>query len=291
MSTTISPIIVITGATSGIGHLAAIDLAKQGAHLVLIARNADKAESTRILIDQAASGNNKCDVFLADLTLMDDVRRVGREIATRYERVDVLINNAGIQAFDQRVTKDGFPEMMAVNYLSPWLLTHTLRDALIRSGSNARIMNVASEASKRHGVLTLPDDLVNTTPFTMLRALSIYGKTKLLDIMFTQHLARELAGTGVSANALCPGFNVTNIGHELWFGGMLKRVLEFFRVGDPRRGAGIIVHMALDPGLGGKTGGYYDVDATLQTPVAPGEDVELQERLWDLTRGLLEKWL
>jgi NAD(P)-dependent dehydrogenase (short-subunit alcohol dehydrogenase family) len=202
----------------------------------------------------------------------------------------VLINNAGIHAFEQRTTCDGFPEMIAVNYFAPWLLTQALKDVLIRSAPS-RVVNVASEASKRHGVLTLPDDLTDTTPFTTLGSSPIYGKTKLLDIMFSQQLARELAGTNVTVNALCPGFNVTGLGRELWFAGILESILNFIGVGDPRHGAGIIVHLAVAPELEGKTGGYYSVNRALQTPVAPGGDVELQKKLWDLTEGLLEKWL
>jgi NAD(P)-dependent dehydrogenase (short-subunit alcohol dehydrogenase family) len=284
-----TPIIVLTGATSGLGRLAAVELAKQGVHLVIIARSASKADETRTLINQAAPGTT-CDAFLADLAVMDDVRRVGKDIATRYDRIDVLINNAGIHAFEQRTTCDGFPEMIAVNYFAPWLLTQALKDVLIRSAPS-RVVNVASGASKRHGVLTLPDDLADTTPFTALGSSPIYGKTKLLDIMFSQQLARELAGTNVTVNALCPGFNVTGLGRELWFAGILESILNFIGMGDPRRGAGIIVHLAVGPELEGKTGGYYSVDHALQTPAAPAGDVELQKKLWDLTAGLLEKWL
>lgn len=217
-----TPIIVLTGATSGLGRLAAVELAKQGAHLVIIARNNDKADSTRALLHQVAPGST-CDVFLADLATLDDVRRVGQEIAARYERIDVLINNAGLHAFEQRVTRDGFPEMIAVNYFAPWLLTYTLKDVLIRSGPS-RVVNVASEASRRHGILTLPNDLIDTSPFTTLGSSPIYGKTKLLDIMFSQQLARELADTDVTVNALNPGFNVTGLGRELWFAGILEWV-------------------------------------------------------------------
>src|ERR1700691_2627707 len=143
-----TPIIVLTGATSGLGRLAAVELAKKGAHLVIIARNADKADSTRAFLAQAAPGS-LCDAFLADLAIMDDVRRVGQEIAARYDHIDVLINNAGLHAFEQRITRDGFPEMIAVNYFAPWLLTRALRDVLIRSAPS-RVVNVASEASRRH---------------------------------------------------------------------------------------------------------------------------------------------
>jgi len=284
-----TPIIVLTGATSGLGRLAAVELAKQCAHLIIIARSADKADATRALIDKAAPGS-PCDVFFANLAVMDDIRRVGQEIAARYERIDVLINNAGMQAFSQRVTCDGFSEVVAVNYFAPWLLTQALRDVLIHSGP-ARIVNVASEVAKHYGTLTLPDDLTNTTPFSTFGSLAIYGRTKLLDIMFTQHLARELADTNVTVNALHPGFNITSIGRELWFAGVVERVLSLFGLGDPRRGASIIVHVALDPGLAGKTGGYYSVDKTPLTPVALGRDAELQKKLWDTTKGLLKEWL
>jgi short-subunit dehydrogenase len=119
---------------------------------------------------------------------MDDVRRVGRETSAHYKHIDVLINNAGIHVFKQCITKDGFPEMMAINYFALWLLTHALMDALIHAGSS-QVVNVASEASRCHIILNLPDDLVNTAPFGMLGSFPIYGKTKLLDIMFSQQLA------------------------------------------------------------------------------------------------------
>ena len=279
---------MLTGATSGIGRLAAVEFAKHRAHLIFIARNVEKADSLRALINETAPGST-CDSFFADMAVMADVRRVGKEIADRYEHIDVLVNNAGLHAFEQRVTSDGFPEMMAVNYFAPWLLTRALIDVLIRSGPS-RVVNVASGASERHGVLTLPDNLTDTTPFSMLGSSPIYGKTKLLDIMFSKHLARELAGTKVTVNALCPGFNVTGLGRELWFAGILERLLTFAGVGDPHRGASIIVRLAIDPELAGKTGGYYSVNHTGPiAPVEPGGDVELQKKLWDLTEGLLVK--
>ena len=287
MSTT--PIIVLTGATNGIGRVAAVELAKHGAHLVIIARSTQNADATKALVDKAAPGT-AFDVFLADLSVMDDVLRVGKEIAARYERIDVLVNNAGIHPFEQRVTRDGFPEIFAVNYFALWLLTHTLKDVLVRSGP-ARIVNTASGASRTHGVLTLPDDLTNTTPFSMLGSHTQYGKTKLLDIMFTLHLARELAHTKVIVNAVDPGFNTTGIGRELRFAGWLEPTLHFFGVGDPQHGASIIVHAAVAPQLAGETGAYYSRNKKLQTPVARAVDVELQEKLWEATERLLKKWL
>lgn len=103
--------------------------------------------------------------YYGDLSLMEDVKRLGEEIRTNHPKIDLLVNNAGIHAFQQRITSEGFAEMMAVNYLAPWLLTRTLQQSLVKSG-NARIVNVASEASRNHGQLKLPEDLMDTAPFT-----------------------------------------------------------------------------------------------------------------------------
>lgn len=280
------PTIVITGATSGLGRLAAIELARQGARLAITARDAHRADATRAAIDAARPGA-EVRVFSADLTRMDDVRRVGQEIAAAYDRIDVLVNNAGLHAFEQRVTADGIPEMIAVNYLAPWLLTRELLPALTRT-PGARIVNVASEASRRHGTLALPDDLTDTRPFTARGSSRVYGESKLLDIMFTLELARRIEDTGVTANCLDPGFNVTGLGRELRFAAALERMLRRLHIGDPSRGAGLIVRLATDPAFAGRTGGYYSVrDARPLTPAHPGADPEWQRRLWDDTERLL----
>jgi NAD(P)-dependent dehydrogenase (short-subunit alcohol dehydrogenase family) len=112
---------------------------------------------------------------------MDDVHRVGQEISAHYEHINVLINNAGIHAFEQHITKDGFPEMMAINYFALWLLMHALIDALICARSS-QVVNVASEASRRHGVLNLPNNLVKTAPFGMLGSFPIYGRPSFLTL-------------------------------------------------------------------------------------------------------------
>ncbi|GAB3147314.1 SDR family NAD(P)-dependent oxidoreductase [Microbacterium neimengense] len=227
------------------------------------------------------------DVILVDLARTDDVARAGTEIAGRHDHVDILINNAGIHAFEQRVTDEGYPEMIAVNYLAPWVLTRTLLPRL-RATPGARIVNVGSEASRRHGRLVLPDDLTDTATFTARGSSPIYGKTKLLDIMFTLELARRLEGSGVTANAVDPGFNVTGLGRELAFAPALARLLKALHVGDPRRGAALITALATDPAFDGKTGGYYTVRGTRAiTPTAPGDDPGWQARLWAETERLL----
>ena len=276
------PTIVITGATNGLGRLAAIGLAQQGARLVITARSPEKAEQARRDI-----GTGLVDVFQGDFTRLDDVRRIGADIAGRYEHIDVLINNAGIHAFEPRTTPDGFPEMVAVNYFAPWVLTQALLPALHRA-SAARIVNVASEASRRHGTLRIPQDLTEAATFTARGSSELYGRTKLLDIMFTMELARRLAGSTITANCLDPGFNTTGLGRELRFAGPLEKVLTRLGIGDPARGAGLIVALATDPAFEGRTGGYYTVRGTRRIqPTPPGDDPEHQARLWRETELLL----
>jgi NAD(P)-dependent dehydrogenase (short-subunit alcohol dehydrogenase family) len=284
------PIIVITGATSGIGQLAAIEIAKRGAHLVLTARNKNRAEATEKLIKEA-SPETEVDFYFGDLSLMKDVRRIGLEIKENYSKIDILIHNAGLHGFEQRVTSEGFAEMIAVNYLTPWLLTNLLKDSLIAAES-AKIVNVASEASRNHGKLKLPKDLTDTSPFTARGSSEIYGRTKLLNIMFTFELARQFSGTGVTANALNPGFNNTGLGRELRISTVLGSILKFLHIGDPRRGANIIVRLALDSEYDRVTGGYFNVGTGVKIdPISPGKDVSMQQRLWNDTKEKLFEYI
>jgi NAD(P)-dependent dehydrogenase (short-subunit alcohol dehydrogenase family) len=284
----INPIVVITGATNGLGQLVAIELAKQGAHLVLTARNKKKAEMTKKMLNDIVP-KAEVDFFFGDLSLMTEVRRVGQEIKAAYPKIDVLVNNAGVHAFEQRTTSEGFTEMIAVNYLAPWLLSNILQQSLIKS-ENARIVNVASEASRNHGELKLPEDLINTDTFTTKGSSLLYGKTKLLDIMFTAKLSRELSSTGVTVNSLNPGFNVTGLGRELWFASVLERILKFLHIGDPQKGADIIVRLAIDKEYNGVTGGYFNVGTGKPImPAYPGGDITMQNKLWNDTKELLQR--
>jgi NAD(P)-dependent dehydrogenase (short-subunit alcohol dehydrogenase family) len=275
------PVVVITGATNGLGRLVALDLARRGARLGVVARSRAKADALRAEIGA------EVDVFLADLASVADVRRVGAEIDAHYDRIDVLVNNAGLHAFSQRVTADGFAEMTAVNYLAPWLLTESLRGKLVASAP-ARVVTVASEAARRSGGITPAVDLTRTDPFTRRESSALYGRTKLMDIMFSQELARRLAGTGVTAHCCDPGFNTSGLGRELPFAGVLEKILTALRVGDPHRGAGIITRLATDPAFADTTGGYHSVrDARPLDCPEPGRGEAVQRELWEATSTLL----
>jgi NAD(P)-dependent dehydrogenase (short-subunit alcohol dehydrogenase family) len=282
------PVVVITGATSGLGRIAALELARRGAQLGIVARSLQKlGELTREIGDEAPG--TTVDTFVADLTSMQSVFRAAQQIDAYYERIDVLINNAGVHAFTPRVTAEGFSEMTAVNYLAPRILTNTLRDKLVASAP-ARVVTVASEAARRVGEIDPDHDLTATPEYSRRKSLALYNRSKLMDIMFSQELGRRLAGTGVTANCCDPGFNATGLGRDLPFAGAIEKALRALRIGDPRRGAAIIVRLATDAAFANVTSGYFSAKnaAELTCPEA-GRSPDLQRALWETTASLIER--
>jgi len=278
---------VVTGATSGLGRITALELARRGYRLGIVARSESKAEA---LLDdlQAVADGVQADVFLADLGLIAEARRVGREIAARYGRLDVLVNNAGLHAFHQRITAEGLAEMTAVNHLGPFALTQELTGTLLASGAG-RIVNVASEAARQAGSITPASDLRATAPYTRRESMAVYGRTKLMTIMWTQELARRLDPARVTVNCCDPGFNATGLGRDLPGSAVLQRVLNILRVGDPRRGAGIIARLATDPAFARTSGGYFSVrDARTMHCPAAGRDAQVQRELWRESLSLID---
>ncbi|TDW15581.1 SDR family NAD(P)-dependent oxidoreductase [Kribbella kalugense] len=281
------PVVVLTGATNGLGRLAVLDLARQGAHLALVVRSERKAAELQREIEQAAPGTT-VEIFLADLSLLADVRRVGRQLADSVPRIDVLINNAGVHAFEQRVTSEGLPEMTVVNYLAPWLLTDLLRGSLTASAP-ARIVNVASRAANHAGDGNPLRYLGDTAPYSRRESSRLYGWTKLLDVMFTQELGRQLKGTGVAVSCCCPGFNVTGLGRDLAVAGALEKVLKALNIGNPQHGADIIVQLATDPTFAEATGGFFAAKGAKPLTCPPaGRDESIQRELWQATADFVQ---
>ena len=281
-------VMIVTGATNGIGEAAAIELARRGAHVGIVARNPRKADATVARIGAARPGA-LVDVFIGDLALMDDVRKVAAEMLDRFERIDVLVNNAGIQLPEQRTTSEGLPEMIAVNYLAPWLLTSLLSDRLVASAPS-RVVVTASEAHRLGRTINPETILTDTSPFGRAGVLPAYGKSKLLDVLFTLELADRLAGTGVTANCCCPGLVATGLsGTENVADRVATALSRTPLVRRPEQGARVLVRLATDAAFATRTGAFVSSTplAGFLPKVAAVRDVALRRRLWESTEALL----
>ena len=200
-------ICVVTGATSGIGMVTAQVLARQGATLIVVARNAERGAATVSRIQQE-TGNSAVELMVADLSVQAQVRQLASEIQHRFARLDVLVNNAGAFFSRRQPSQDGLEMTFALNHLAYFLLTNLLLDSL-KAADSARIVNVSSEAHRRAQLDF--SDLQGQHRYSGWRA---YARSKLANILFTYELARRLAGTGIVTNALHPGFVATNFGRN-----------------------------------------------------------------------------
>ncbi len=269
--------VVMTGATSGIGEVAARALADAGATIVFIARKAARAEATLARLN--AKGRAPHRFYCADLSSLAEVRRIGAAVAADTPRIDVLVNNAGAIFSSRRISVDGLEMTFALNHMSYFALTEALREKLLASAP-ARIVNTASDAHQ--GAKIDFDDLQSERNYSAMRA---YGRSKLCNILFTRELARGLAGTGVSTNCLHPGFVATRFGDEA--GGVLGGLvwLAKFFARTPEKGAETIVYLASSPEVASDNGLYF-VDRREATPSAAARDDETARRLWAASQEL-----
>src|ERR1700693_3833572 len=211
-------VVVITGATSGIGRIAAETLAAQGARIVLVARDRRRAERTLDRLREVGP-HVAHRAHIADLSSLGDTKEVGARIAAEEPRIDVLINNAGNIFARRALTADGLERTFALHHMAYFVLTHMLHDRLVAS-SPARIVNTASRAHQGNSLDF--DDLQMEKHY---RPMTAYGRSKLANILFTRQLARRLAGTGVTANCLHPGFVATRFGDHT--GGLVSFGIGF----------------------------------------------------------------
>lgn len=266
-------VVVITGGTSGIGQIAARQLAALGARIVLVARHRGRADATLAGL-QEAGPNVAHRAHIADLSILAEMKRVSREIAAAEPRIDVLINNAGNVFPNRQVTPDGLECTFATNHMAYFVLTHELRDRLVASAPS-RIVNTTSAA---HIGRSLDfDDLQLAKEYSTMAA---YGRSKLANILFTRELARRLAGTGVTANCLHPGFVATGLGQRA--GGPFGFVVRFAMLfaGRAERGAQTIVHLASSPDVASVTGAYF-ISSRQAEPSPAARDDLAARRLWD----------
>jgi NAD(P)-dependent dehydrogenase (short-subunit alcohol dehydrogenase family) len=265
-------VVVITGATSGIGSVAAETLAGMGARIVLVARDRPRAEAELVRLREKAPGLAHS-VHYGDLSLLEEMKRVGREIAAAEARIDVLINNAGALFSHRTLTADGLELTFATNHMSYFVLTEMLRARLLASAP-ARVINTSSDAHK--GAHIDFADLQSANNYAGFR---VYGRSKLCNILYTRELARSLASTGVTANCLHPGFVATRFGDQS--GGAFSyavRIAKAFAI-SPEKGADTIVYLASSDDVANVSGEYF-YKRRAAVPTREARDDEAARRLW-----------
>jgi NAD(P)-dependent dehydrogenase (short-subunit alcohol dehydrogenase family) len=275
--------VIVTGATSGIGKEAARELVRRGATVGIVGRNPAKTE-------QAAAELGAAEIFLADLAELDQVRRVAGEISARFPALDVLVNNAGINASIRTRTSDGYDPMVATNFLSPMLLTVSLLDPL-RAAAPSRIVTVASEAHRMADRLD-PATIRSWGPASNgLAQNRLYGRTKLALLLVMQELAEHTKADRIDVSSCCPGLVATNLaGAESGITHASKLFSRTPLVRRPEQGAAIVVELATDPARAGQTGGFHT--STPGASLLPRDgrlrDRDLQRRVWAAASELLD---
>lgn len=272
-------ITLITGASSGIGRVTARELARMGATVVLLGRNRERTEAARDAII-AETGNEKVDFILADFASLEAVRAAADEFKRRYQRLDVLVNNAGLYLDERQVSADGYEMTFAVNHLATFLLTDLLLETL-KASAPSRIVTVSSGAHMGGGVRF--DDPRAMRGYNGFRA---YADSKLANILFTYELARRLEGTGVTANCLHPGAVNSNFAAETkGLFGIFFNLGRIFML-SPEQGADTSIFLASSPEVDGVTGKYF-AKRTAQTSSLASYDRGAQTRLWELSEELV----
>ncbi len=280
-TTTDQKICLITGATSGIGEVAALALAKQGFQVGIVGRNPSKCEATASKIKKEAA-TPLVDVFVADLASQADVRRLADEVKAKYPRLDVLLNNAGAMIAPRRESGDGIEQTWALNHLAYFLLTDLLLD-LLNSTPGARVVSVASDAHRMTGGINF-DDVEGKESYRPFQA---YCQSKLANVLFTRELARRLkeSGSTVTANCVHPGFVQTNFMAGEGTMHRVFRLMSRVMAISPEKGAATSVYLASSPKVAGVSGEYF-TKCRATKPNAAARDDQAARRLWTLSETM-----
>ncbi len=275
--------VIITGGNSGIGKATAVALAGAGARTLITARS--EARGKAAVADIAsASGSDRVELAVFDLADLAAVRAGAAELLDRCDRIDVLVNNAGLILSDRTLTTDGYEATFQINHLGPFLLTELLTERLIASAP-ARIVNVASTAHTfaRRGMRF--DDLMAEHSY---RPMEVYGRSKLANILFTTELAKRLAGTGVTANSLHPGSVASGYARDGDTHGLFTLGIKLIKPFSltPEQGARTSIYLASSPEVADLTGLYF-ARCKQKTPSANARDTEAAARLWSVSEQLV----
>jgi NAD(P)-dependent dehydrogenase (short-subunit alcohol dehydrogenase family) len=273
-------VVVITGATSGIGEVAARRLADMGARIVLVARDRARGEASLARLGRGVKSNPHS-IHYGDISRISEMTRLASEIAAAEPRIDVLINNAGAVFGAHHVTEDRLELTFALNHMAYFVLTNGLRERLM-AAAPARVINTASSAHR--GRRLDFDDLQSRKAYSAINA---YGRSKLCNILFTRELSRRWAGSGVTANCLHPGFVATRFGDGS--GGWHARVFSVAKVFaiSPEKGAETMVYLASSRDVADVSGEYF-YKCRPATPSAEALDDGAAARLWIESAKLAE---
>ncbi|MFX0196102.1 MAG: SDR family oxidoreductase [Candidatus Hodarchaeota archaeon] len=272
-------ICMVTGATSGVGEVTAQVLAQQGATVIIVGRNPEKGATTVSQIKQQ-TGTSTVEFILADLSSQQAIHQLVEQFKRRYQRLDVLVNNAGASFRKRQNSVDGIEMTFALNHLGYFLLTNLLLDTL-KSSAPARIVNVSSGEHKR--VKLNFDDLQAKQKYSSYRA---YKQSKLCNILFTYELTRRLEGTDVTVNAVTPGLVKTKLGLEDGgFPAIMKRLINFLAGKSPEEGAKAIIYLATSPDVEGVTGKYFVKQEAVPSS-NDSYDKDIARRLWQVSAKL-----
>lgn len=276
--------VIVTGATTGVGKETARALVRKGASVIVVGRDPKKIEDTLRELRADTKGAD-VDAVRCDLCSLASVRDAAAELSERFDRIHVLVNNAGAVNMERSVTKDGLEATFQGNHLGPYVLTRRLLPKLAESstpGRAARIVNVASVVHSR-GVIDFDDLQTERTAYV---GLGVYSRTKLMNVLFTYALARRLRERRVTANCLHPGVIASGFGHNNggWMGFGVKLVAPFLWT--PEKGARTSVMLATSPEVEGATGKYFDERSRERRSSPASHDVTLQETLWKTSAEL-----
>ena len=271
--------VVVTGANSGVGFVAAERLAEAGAEIVMVCRDPGRGETARARIAESATGPAP-QLFIADLSSQEEIRDVARDIHFAYDRIDVLLNNAGSVFNKGERSIDGIEKTFATNHLAPFLLTNLLQDQLLAAPA-ARVVTVASEIYSRKLDF---ENLQGERSYNFFKA---YQQSKLCNVLFAFELARRLHDTNVTSNVASPGPSKTGFGANMTgpaqtFTRIMKATPRF---GSPEKGARTLIYATTDPELEGVTGHFYYKEKELATkPVT--RNTEIAAHLWQISDEL-----
>ncbi|XP_047453258.1 retinol dehydrogenase 13-like [Mugil cephalus] len=275
--------VLITGANTGIGKETAVDLARRGARVILACRDMDRANKAAEDV-RKRSGNDNVIVKKLDLASLQSVRQLAQDVLASEERLDVLINNAGIMSCPQWKTEDGFEMQFGVNHLGHFLLTNCLLD-LLKKSAPSRIVNVSSLAHERGQIYF--DDINQEKQYNPWKS---YSQSKLANVLFTRELANRLQGTRVTTYSLHPGVIRTELGRHFWPKiALWKRVIYTplsFLIRSSAEGAQTTIYCAVEEKLENETGLYYS-DCAPKTAAPQGLDDEAAKKLWDLSASMV----